>query len=52
LPPTSIPSTLVVDRDGKLAASVIGPITETSLRDLVADIAAEGDAGAVPDSDG
>lgn len=52
LPPTSIPSTLVVDREGKLAASVIGPITETSLRDLVADIAAEGDAGAVPDSDG
>jgi thiol-disulfide isomerase/thioredoxin len=52
LPPTSIPSTLVVDREGMVAASVIGPITEASLRDLVADIAAEGDAGAVADSDG
>ena len=52
LPPTSIPSTLVVDREGMVAASVIGPITEASLRDLVADIAAEGDASAVADSDG
>jgi thiol-disulfide isomerase/thioredoxin len=52
LPPTSIPSTLVVDREGMVAASVIGSITEASLRDLVADIAAEGDAGAVADSNG
>lgn len=47
LPPTSIPSTLVVDRDGRMAANVIGRITEASLRDLVNDIAAEG--AAAPD---
>ncbi len=41
LPPSSIPSTLVVDRQGRLAARVIGPIGETSLRDLVAEVAAE-----------
>ena len=35
LPPTSIPSTLVVDREGRMAARVLGQITETSLRDLV-----------------
>ena len=41
LPPTSIPSTLVVDRQGRMAASVLGQITEASLRDLVSSIAAE-----------
>jgi thiol-disulfide isomerase/thioredoxin len=41
LPPTSIPSTLVVDREGRMAASVLGQITEASLRDLVSSIAAE-----------
>jgi thiol-disulfide isomerase/thioredoxin len=41
LPPTSIPSTLVVDRQGRMAASVLGQITEASLRDLVTAIAAE-----------
>jgi thiol-disulfide isomerase/thioredoxin len=41
LPPAAIPSTLVVDRDGNMAARVIGPITETSLRDLVTEVAEE-----------
>jgi thiol-disulfide isomerase/thioredoxin len=41
LPPAAIPSTLVVDRNGDMAARVIGPITETSLRDLVTTIAEE-----------
>jgi hypothetical protein len=41
LPPTSIPSTLVVDRQGRMAASVLGQITEASLHDLVSSIAAE-----------
>jgi len=41
LPPAAIPSTLVVDRDGDMAARVVGPITETSLRDLVTTIAEE-----------
>lgn len=46
LPPSAIPSTLVVDRDGRLAARVLDEVTETSLRELVADIAAEDMASA------
>lgn len=41
LPPAAIPSTLVVDREGRMAARVVGEITETSLRGLVDTIAAE-----------
>lgn len=41
LPPAAIPSTLVVDRDGLMAARVIGEISENSLRGLVTDIAGE-----------
>jgi thiol-disulfide isomerase/thioredoxin len=44
LPPAAIPSTLVVDREGRMAARVIGPITETTLTSLVTDIAAEAPA--------
>ncbi len=46
LPPSAIPSTLVIDRAGRLAARVLDEVTETSLRDLVADIAAEDTAQA------
>ncbi|NEE00325.1 TlpA family protein disulfide reductase [Phytoactinopolyspora halotolerans] len=45
LPPSAIPSTLVVDREGRMAARVLGPISESSLRDMVADIAAEEPTG-------
>lgn len=41
LPPAAIPSTLVIDRDGNMAARVLGEISETSLAALVADVAAE-----------
>jgi thiol-disulfide isomerase/thioredoxin len=41
LPPAAIPSTLVVDREGLMAARVIGPITQTSLADLVEQVAGE-----------
>jgi thiol-disulfide isomerase/thioredoxin len=41
LPPSAIPSTLVIDREGRVAARILDEITQTSLRDLVADIAAE-----------
>ncbi|MGH8776313.1 MAG: TlpA family protein disulfide reductase [Jiangellaceae bacterium] len=41
LPPTAIPTTLVVDREGRMAARILGEISETSLLDLVSDIAAE-----------
>ena len=35
LPPSAIPSTLVIDRDGRMAARIIGPVTESKLRDVV-----------------
>jgi peroxiredoxin len=41
LPPAAIPSTLVVDREGRMAARVVGPITQTSLADLVGEVARE-----------
>jgi thiol-disulfide isomerase/thioredoxin len=41
LPPSAIPSTLVVDREGRLAARVLGPVSEVSLRDIVQEVAAE-----------
>ena len=44
LSPNSIPSTLVIDRQGRVAASVIGEITRATLYDLVEDAA--GGAGA------
>jgi thiol-disulfide isomerase/thioredoxin len=47
LPPAAIPTTLVIDRQGRVAARVLGAITETSLRDLIGDVIAE-DAGAAP----
>jgi len=42
LPPAAIPSTLVVDREGRMAARVVGPITQASLSALVSDVAEEG----------
>lgn len=41
LPPSAIPSTLVIDREGRVAARILDEVTQTSLRDLVADIASE-----------
>lgn len=40
LPPKAIPSTLVLDPDGRVAARVIGIISATSLTALVDDVAA------------
>ena len=37
LPPNSIPSTVVIDKQGRVSASVIGSITRTTLDDLVDD---------------
>ena len=45
LPPNAIPTTLVIDRAGNLAARVLGEVTETTLRELVGDVLAE-DPGA------
>lgn len=41
LPPTAIPSTLVVDRQGRIAARVIGAVTADQLLPVVQRIAAE-----------
>jgi thiol-disulfide isomerase/thioredoxin len=44
LPPNSIPSTVVIDRQGRVAGSVIGTITRTTLDDLVQDASGSGAA--------
>lgn len=41
LPPSAIPSTLLVDRQGRVAARVLGEVTEATLRGLVEDLAKE-----------
>lgn len=38
LTPNSIPSTVIVDRQGRVAASVLGEITRTTLYDLVEEV--------------
>jgi thiol-disulfide isomerase/thioredoxin len=38
VPPTSLPSTIVLDADGRVAAVVLGPTTATTLVDLVHDV--------------
>ncbi|WP_375425902.1 TlpA family protein disulfide reductase [uncultured Friedmanniella sp.] len=40
LPPTAIPSTLIIDAQGRLAARVLGSISEITLVDMVDDVAA------------
>lgn len=41
LPPNAIPSTLIIDRQGAVAARVVGPTTYSQLSGLVGDVAAE-----------
>lgn len=41
LPPNAIPTTLIIDRHGRMAARVLGEITELTLRELLADVLAE-----------
>ncbi len=41
LPPTSIPTTIVLDRRGRAAVRVSGPVTYTELRDIVSRVLAE-----------
>ncbi|MEA5155147.1 MAG: TlpA disulfide reductase family protein [Raineyella sp.] len=40
LPPSGIPSTLVVDKDGRVAARIIGKTTEATLVGVIDDVAA------------
>lgn len=43
LPPAAIPSTLIIDQEGRLAARAVGGIGESTLRGLIEDVQAEGD---------
>jgi thiol-disulfide isomerase/thioredoxin len=38
LPPNAIPSTVIIDREGRVAASVLGEISRTTLYDLVEEV--------------
>lgn len=40
LPPSAIPSTIVVDAEGRIAARVLGETTQATVRGLVEDVAA------------
>jgi len=40
LSPNAIPSTVILDREGRVAASVLGEITRTTLHDLVEEVSA------------
>lgn len=44
LPPNAVPSTLVIDRRGRVAARVLGKVSEGTLRSLVRDALAESKA--------
>lgn len=44
----AVPSTVVVDRNGKVAARILGPIGYATLRGLVEDIVAEGEPNGAP----
>ena len=41
IPPNAVPSTLIIDRQGKVAARVIGSVPYSRLQDLVTKVAAE-----------
>ncbi len=40
LPPSAIPSTMVIDKQGRLAVRILGPISKITLVDLISDVAA------------
>lgn len=41
VPPAAIPSTIVIDRSGRIAARIVGGVTYTNLRALITNVAAE-----------
>jgi thiol-disulfide isomerase/thioredoxin len=41
LPPSAIPSTLIIDKEGRLAARVLGEISERTLVTMIDEVAAE-----------
>ncbi|MGQ0631542.1 MAG: TlpA disulfide reductase family protein [Sporichthyaceae bacterium] len=48
LPPRAIPSTLILDRQGRVAARIIGASTRSTFTALVQDVLAEGDVANAP----
>lgn len=40
MPPSAIPSTLVIDEQGRVAVRILGPISKATLIDIVGDVAA------------
>ena len=46
VPPTAIPSTLLIDRNGNIAARVVGGVTYDGLKKLITRVAGSGAAGA------
>jgi thiol-disulfide isomerase/thioredoxin len=38
LPLAAFPSTVIIDRQGRAAARILGPVSETTLRDLIAEV--------------
>lgn len=44
LPPSAVPSTMIVDASGQLAARIVGPVDYSTLLTLVTETAAEPDA--------
>ena len=45
LPPQAIPSTLFIDKQGRVAGRVLGEVDRTQLRDIVTELATEPDSG-------
>ncbi|EGX61097.1 MULTISPECIES: TlpA disulfide reductase family protein [Streptomyces] len=45
IPLSAVPSSVIIDRDGRIAARIIGPTTYTTLSELVKGIAAEKNSG-------
>jgi thiol-disulfide isomerase/thioredoxin len=41
VPPSAVPSTILLDRQGRIAARALGAVTEQQLRDLLAPLVAE-----------
>ncbi len=41
IPPASLPSTVIVDRQGRIAATIVGIASPVQLGELVADVAQE-----------
>lgn len=41
LPPSAIPSTLIVDREGRVAARIVGATTTPELRQVIEEVLAE-----------